>query len=309
MVADIDKDNLSINFESYKVFYLVAKLSSITQAAEYLYLTQPAVSKSIHHLEEALGCALFLRTQKGMALTKEGRELFCHISKAYHFIIEGQKRVTQMMNMEDGAIRVGTDEMTVHFDLLPLLEQFNRKYPNIKMEMSSFRRNDLLKELKQGSLDFGVVMCQEEVFENVEMLDLNTVHYCFIVGREYAQMQEKSWSLAEILEYPIISLAEDMSARKHLNDFFSENNLTFHPDIELTTTTLIVPFTERNLGVGIVARNFAEDALRAERIYQLKVNPPIPDRRTCIITDKRTPISIAARRFLSIIDGDDEKKL
>lgn len=311
MAADIYRDDLSINFESYKVFYLVATLSSTTQAAESLFLTQPAVSKSIHHLEETLGCALFLRSQKGMVLTEEGKELYRYISQAYSFIVQGQKRVRQLLNMEAGAIRVGTDEMTVHFDLLPQLEHFNREYPNIKMHVTSYRRTELLKALKEGDIDFGVIMYQDESFENVQMIDLNPVHYSFIVGREYMEMQERTWTLAEIMKYPIISLARDMSARKHLDDFFAENGLFFRPDIELTTTTLIVPFAERNLGVGIVATNFAKDSLREKRIFELKVTPGIPDRKTCILIDRRTPISRASRQFLSQFDdmNTDEKKL
>ncbi|WP_130861559.1 LysR family transcriptional regulator [Bacilliculturomica massiliensis] len=308
MESEICRDNLSINFESYKVFYLVASRSSMTLAAEALYLTQPAVSKSIHHLEEAFGCPLFLRTQKGMVLTEEGRELYHYIAQAYENIIKGQKRVCQMMNMEAGSIRVGTDEMTVHFDLLPRLERFNSEYPKIKMDISSYRRQELLRAIREGEIDFGVVMCQNENFEGFDIIQLNQVQYSFIVGRQYEYMRERTWTLAHILEYPIISLVSDMSARKHLDEFFTEQGLEFEPDIELTTTTLIVPFAERNLGVGIVARNFAEDSIRAGRIFELQVKPPLPQQTTCILIDKKNTISMAARRFLSQFDNKNRNE-
>lgn len=301
----------SINFESYKVFYQVAKLSSTTQAAESLFLTQPAVSKSIHHLEEELGCSLFLRNQKGMTLTEEGRELYRYISTAYENIMAGQKRLWQMKNLESGTLRVGADEMTVHYALLPRLERFNQKYPKIKMELYSYTRPGLLKALREGEIDFGAVMSLEDELDNLVRLELNTVSYSFIAGPSYGHLSGCQWSLEDILQYPIISLAGDMSARKHLDSFFLANGLIFKPDIELTTTTLIVPFAERNLGVGIVARNFAEDALAAGRVIELQVKPSIPHRKTCIITDPRNAMSLAGSQFLSefAVKAGNENKL
>lgn len=55
---------MNISYDAYKVFCAVASLGSITGAAEKLYISQPAVSQSIRQLEEALGCALFVREPK-----------------------------------------------------------------------------------------------------------------------------------------------------------------------------------------------------------------------------------------------------
>ena len=62
-----------ISLDLYHVFCAVARCRSVTLAAEELYLSQPAVSRSIRQLEQALDCRLFLRTPKGVALTSEGR--------------------------------------------------------------------------------------------------------------------------------------------------------------------------------------------------------------------------------------------
>ena len=55
-----------ISLEYYRVFYQAAKLGSITMAAEYLCISQPAVSQAVKQLEGALGCRLFVRTSKGV---------------------------------------------------------------------------------------------------------------------------------------------------------------------------------------------------------------------------------------------------
>lgn len=74
---------MDINLEYYKIFYYVAGRQSITLAAAELSISQPAVSQAVKHLEEALSCALFVRTSKGVRLTKEGEMLFSYVERGY----------------------------------------------------------------------------------------------------------------------------------------------------------------------------------------------------------------------------------
>ena len=66
----------SFNLEYYRAFYTVAQTGNVTKAAELLCLSQPAVTRSIHRLEESLGCKLFTRVSRGVRLTAEGTALF-----------------------------------------------------------------------------------------------------------------------------------------------------------------------------------------------------------------------------------------
>ena len=63
---------MTANLEYYRVFYYVARCSSVTKAAAALSLSQPAVSQSIRQLEKALGSSLFVRSARGISLTAEG---------------------------------------------------------------------------------------------------------------------------------------------------------------------------------------------------------------------------------------------
>ena len=65
-----------VNLDLYRVFYTVAKSGSLTRAAEELYISQPAVSRSIKQLETQLGVTLFTRTHRGMKLWRRAERLF-----------------------------------------------------------------------------------------------------------------------------------------------------------------------------------------------------------------------------------------
>ena len=73
---------MNLNFEYYKVFYYVCKCGSLTGAANVLMTSQPAVTRTIHNLESAIGCRLFIRSKNGVELTPEGRTFYKYISAA-----------------------------------------------------------------------------------------------------------------------------------------------------------------------------------------------------------------------------------
>ena len=93
---------MQTNLEYYKLFYYVSKFQSISLAAESLSISQPAVSQAVKHLESDLGCALFVRTSKGVRLTKEGEMLFGYISRGYETILAGEKKLSEMLNLDAG---------------------------------------------------------------------------------------------------------------------------------------------------------------------------------------------------------------
>ena len=64
--------DMSIDMELYRTFYTVAKHKNISKAAEAMFISQPAISKSIKKLEEIMGCSLFIRNSRGVILSKEG---------------------------------------------------------------------------------------------------------------------------------------------------------------------------------------------------------------------------------------------
>ena len=76
------------NLSKYKVFLCVAECGSISQSAEQLYISQPAVSMTIKKLEESLGTTLFLRKPRGVVLTENGRLLYDGVKQACEDIKE-----------------------------------------------------------------------------------------------------------------------------------------------------------------------------------------------------------------------------
>ncbi|NLZ47059.1 MAG: LysR family transcriptional regulator [Clostridiales bacterium] len=294
------------NMEHYRVFYYVAKHKSISQAAENLYISQPAVSQSIKLLEQSLNCKLFFRTAKGVRLTPEGEKIFPYIENGYENMEEGEKKLGEMLNFESGEIRIGASDMTLQYFLLPHLESFHKKFPKIKIKVSNAPTPETVQSMKAGKIDFGVVSSPIFETEGLKINPVGKVKDVFVGGEKFYKLKDKIVPLEDLERYPVISLEKNTSStRRGIDKFMSDNGVELSPEIELATSELIVRFAERNLGIGVVAYCFAEDSIKEGKLFQLKMDKEMPTRDICIITNKKTTMSLAGMKFLEDILEND----
>lgn len=292
---------MNVNFEHYKVFYYVARHGSITHAAEALYISQPAVSKSIHLLEKELGCELFHRNQKGMTLTAEGEMLYGHVSKAYEQLVLGEKKLWEMLNLNEGVVRLGTSDMIARFFLLSYLEKFHGLYPEIRINMQSGTTPGTCTALKEEQIELGIVSSPVAASEELEIHPIREIQDIFVAGPDYAVLADKVMSFRELLAYPIISVEKNTASRHYLDTFFLKHKIKLEPAFELGTMELIMPYAERNLGIGIAVRDVAQERLEQGTLIEIATKVQIPKREICVVKRKNGRISKAAEAFLEII--------
>lgn len=91
---------MDTNFEHYKVFYYVAKYGNLTKAAAVLKTSQPAVTRTIHNLENILGCRLFIRSKSGMKLTPEGNIFYEYIAAGCAQFFKGENNLSNLISLE-----------------------------------------------------------------------------------------------------------------------------------------------------------------------------------------------------------------
>ena len=100
-------ENISANLNLYHIFYHTAKAGNISLAAKQLYISQPAVSKSIAKLEELLDTTLFYRNSRGVKLTPEGTVLMEELTHAFSAIARGEEALRKIHGLGIGQITIG----------------------------------------------------------------------------------------------------------------------------------------------------------------------------------------------------------
>ena len=118
-----------ISYDYYRIFYYVARYGSITHAAKLLLNSQPNLTRAIKTLESELGCPLFIRNNRGMALTSEGERLFDRVAVAMENIEAGEAEIIASRNMEKGSVYVAASELALHCALLPVLKAYRAQHP------------------------------------------------------------------------------------------------------------------------------------------------------------------------------------
>ncbi len=294
---------MDISLEQYRVFYQVSRHGSITAAAKVLCVSQPAVSQSLQHLEDALGCELFVRTPKGVRLTQAGELLDHYVSRGIDSILAGEDIVKKMNNLEEGEVRIGASDMTLQFFLLSYLGQFHQDHPKLKVSVTNGPTPETLEMLAEGRIDFGVVTMPFVHRPELQVFPIRQVRDCFVAGPQFAHLQDQILDYGDLAGMPLIFLEKGTSTRRYIDQYLEARNITLRPEFELATSDMIIQFAAKNLGIGCVMRDFAKERLERGEIFELRFREEIPKRDMCLVTDRRSPLSPAARRLLDMITG------
>lgn len=290
------------NLEYYKVFYYVAKYGSVTKAAGELAISQPAVSQALKQLERQLEVTLFYRAAKGVKLTSEGQLLYSYVEKGYEQIELGVKKVRELQNLELGEIRIGASDMTLQYYLLPYLEKFHEKYPEIKVTVTNAPTPETLNFLKEGRIDFGIVSTPFHEMTDLKVTTVREIEDVFVAGRRFIAYKNKTLDLQDLEKLPMICLEKNTSTRSYMDDFLSKNNVSIQPEFELATSDMIVQFALRNLGVASIVKDFAKDYVESGLLFELRFNKIIPKRSFCVVQNTKVPLPAASRKLLEIME-------
>ena len=145
------------NLSTYHVFYTVARTGNISAASKALFISQPAVSKAIHRLEENLGVTLFNRGSRGVTLTHEGTILYERIQEAFHAIELGEEQLRFEINQDVSHLTIGVSTTLCKYLLLPYLKDFVRQNPHIRISIACQPTYQTLQALEEGNIDIGLV--------------------------------------------------------------------------------------------------------------------------------------------------------
>ncbi len=244
-------NNLNLNF--LKIFYEVANCNSFLKAANKLYITQPAISRSIAKLEEELGYVLFHRANNGVSLTPYGQVLYKYIKESNDLLNACQRILKSMHNEEDTNIVIGVQSHIVMNYLMEKIIDFRKDHPNVRMKLVDMPTRDLLEELVKDNLDFVIDTSPiENIYNNIDIVPIVSLDTCFIKS---SKNKNKISCLEDLKDQSLILPTIRSSLRKNLNNCFVENNIQFEPMIELATEELIINSVKNNLGIGYIVKS------------------------------------------------------
>lgn len=293
---------MNINFELYRIFYVVANNGNITKASLELNISQPAISKSIKNLEEQLGGTLFVRTKRGVILTEEGQEFYKYIKQAMEYISSAENKFGELSNLETGTIRIGISTTLTKEFLLPFLEKFHNLYPKIDIQITTGMSSTLFQKLRNGLIDTVILNLKNREYDSdFEIIPCKEIHDAFVVSSSFNKSIPNKISMRELNNYPLILQAKGSNTRSFLDDFTLSQNVILKPSMELTSYSLVSEFTKLGLGIGYVTKEYVSDDLKNGKLIEIKLEKEIPSRFIGIVLSKTHLPSFSAKKLLEII--------
>lgn len=202
-----------------RYFLAIAREGSITNAARFLHITQPTLSRQIQDLEEELGQKLFTRGSRNMTLTPEGMILRKRAEEIISMVDKTEAEFNSMENVVSGDIYIGGGETEAIKLVAQIACELRASYPGIHYHLYSGNSEDVTERLDKGLLDFGILIQPSDI-SKYDYIDIPARDIWGVVMRRDSPLAEKEVIRKEdLLGVPLICSRQAISAERRGNEF------------------------------------------------------------------------------------------
>lgn len=290
------------NLNYYKAFYMVAKYKNISKAADALFISQPAISKSLSRLEENLGCTLFSRTSRGVSLTADGEILYERIREAFAAIEAGEEELRHRTELGIGQLRIGVSTTLCKYILLPYLQNFIRQHPHIRITIECQSTLHTVELLESGQIDIGLIGAPKH-HGTLTFLPLKKIQDTFVATQSYLDnLSIREHTDSDLfLSATLMLLDEENITRQYINDYFYRNQIKTNQILEVSSMDLLIEFAKIGIGAACVIREFVEQELKESTLIEITMAEPIESRSIGFAYSNSHKLSKSALTFLNSV--------
>ena len=287
------------NLSSYRIFYTVANTGNISKAAKELYISQPAISKSIQKLEESVGCKLFSRSSRGVVLTDEGKLLYEHVSEAFETLTMGEEKLKRSIELGVGHLKIGVSSTLCKYLLLPYLKEFIRQNPHINISIVCQSTNESLQMLEENKIDIGLIGKPENL-KNIHFDFLEEIEDIFVAAKDYLRnLKARGIQKDHILQSSTLMLLDKNNmTRQYIDDYLQENQIIIKDSIDISDMDLLIDFARIGVGVACVIKNFVREDLENGTLMEIPLGFPIHKREVGFAYKTTTKPSKSLAEFI-----------
>lgn len=267
------------NLSSYRIFYTVANTGNISKAAKELFISQPAISKSIQKLEEGVGCKLFSRSSRGVVLTEEGQLLYEHVKSAFETLTLGEEKLQRSIELGVGHLKIGVSATLCKYMLLPYLKAFIRQNPHISISITCQSTNETLKLLEENKIDIGLIGKPDNL-KNIHFDFLEEIEDIFVATKDYIRnLCTRGVSKNQLLSNSTLMLLDkDNMTRQYIDDYLQDNQIQIRESIDISNMDLLIDFARIGVGVACVIKSFVAEDLASGALLEIPLGIPIHKR-------------------------------
>jgi DNA-binding transcriptional LysR family regulator len=283
-----------------RAFCAVAKSGKMTDAAEQLFLSQPAISLQVRALERELDTVLFERHGPKINLTREGQELY-EIARP---LVDGldtlNARFNQQMkgDLESGEVIIAAGESTIIYLLPRLVEMFRKRHPNIHLQLRNVTGRDGLAMIRDDEVDLAIGSMLD-VPSDISYQPVYSFEPALILPLGHPLAERKRVSIEDIAPYGLILPPRRLTTWRMVDRVFQKHQVPFNVTLEVGGWEVIKRYVELGFGVSIVTGICLKDD---DKLIAINMSNYFPKRSYGTVMRRGKHLSAQARAFLEVAE-------
>ena len=284
-----------------ETFLAVAEERSFSRAAARLHRTQPAVSQAISKLESELGEVLFDRSSRDGTLTDAGEVLRDYASKLLNLRMEAAGALTELRELHRGRLNLAANEYTCLY-LLPLLDEFRRRNPRIKVAVQRALASRISDEVLMHSVEIGVLSFRPDDAQ-VRSMVVYRDELMLVVNPKHPFAAEGVVSIRQLGTQNFVAHNIPSPQRQKVIQAFKRHKTPLQMGVELPSLEAIKRFVEMGNGVALVPGLTVRTELGSGALVRVRVRELQIERKLRLVYRRQASLSHAAIAFLKVVEA------
>lgn len=289
-----------MNLRRLKIFLAVCEYMNMTQAAEFLYMTQPSVSQAIAELEKELGTRLFERLNHRLYITEGGRRLQSYGRHILNLVDQAQQELSELG--QGGKLRVGAS-LTIGTHLLPQMAAcFRELHPEVELVTLVDNTSVIETLILEDRLDIGLV---EGRLNSTDILEkfIQNDDLIIIAAPNHLLVQHFPYQAFNLARQGFIVREEGSGTRELFESAMREADIPWKIAGVYNNIEAIKQAARQNLGLGVVPEISVEQELRAGVLIPIRIPELKLTRKFNLIYHRQKYISKGMQAFIKMF-GD-----
>ena len=284
-----------------ETFLAVAEERSFSRAAARLHRTQPAVSQAIAKLEGELGEVLFDRSSRDGTLTDAGEVLREYAAKLLNLRNEAAGALTELRELHRGRLNLAANEYTCLY-LLPLLDEFRRQNPWIKLAVQRTLASRISDEVLMHSVELGVLSFRPDDAQ-VKSTVVYRDELAFVVNPQHPLAGAGKVSIRQLGPQNFIAHNIPSPQRQKVIQAFKRHKTPLQMGVELPSLEAIKRFVQMGNGVALVPGLTVRPELESGVLVCVQVPELQMERKLRLVHRRQASLSHAALAFLKVVEA------
>ena len=281
-----------------RAFCHVARLGSISRAAERIFSSQPAVSVQIRALEEELAVSLVERNGPNITLTPAGRDFYRLALPLVEDIDRLPDTFAEQYHRAVVDIHVAAGETAASVLLPRYLKKFSERHPDTRVNVRTGTGRDCLEWLRAFEVDL-VIAAMDVEPPDLRHYPVLATNFVLITPEDHPLAGSKSATLQDLGAYPVVRHTVGTYVRQFGEMLLQQHRIPVRAGAEIDGWDAIKAYVEAGFGIAVVPDLCLEDR---DRLSRIPLEAHIPPRTYGAITRRDGPLPMAVRQIIEIMD-------